>query len=130
MATLLGAFNNHLSEFIDDLITIFPNDSDIKMAKTAFSNIKSFNPSAVVKIWHKYVTKYSNQIESGDLSFFIEHDYSDDVKNSEKSDDVQRIIDKLRAPVKNMGADNQAKAMKYIQNLTKISTMYMNQKGI
>lgn len=128
MTTLVGAFNNHLTEFIEDLISIFPNDSDIKMARTAFSNMKSFNPTAVIKIWFKYVSKYSSAIEKGDISFFIDHDYSEDVDGSDKRDEVQRIIDKLRNPVRNMGTENQAKAMKYIQNLTKISTMYVSQK--
>ena len=128
MTTLIGAFNNHLTEFIDDLISIFPNDGDIKMARTAFANMKSINPTAVIKIWYKYVSKYSQAIESGDISFFIDRDYSDDVDGSDKRDEVQRIIDKLRTPVRNMGTENQAKAMKYIQNLTKISTMYIAQK--
>jgi hypothetical protein len=128
MTTLVGAFNNHLTEFIEDLISIFPDDGDIKMARTAFTNMKSFNPTAVIKIWFKYVSKYSDAIAGGDISFFIDRDYSDDVGGSEKRDEVQRIIDKLRNPVRNMGTENQAKAMKYIQNLTKISTMYMNQK--
>jgi hypothetical protein len=128
MTTLVGAFNNHLTEFIEDLISIFPDDGDIKMARTAFANMKSFNPTAVIKIWYKYVSKYASAIENGDISFFIDRDYSGDVDGSEKRDEVQRIIDKLRNPVRNMGVDNQGKAMKYIQNLTKISTMYMNQK--
>jgi hypothetical protein len=128
MTTLVGAFNNHLTEFIEDLISIFPDDGDIKMARTAFANMKSFNPTAVIKIWFKYISKYSAAIEAGDISFFIEHDYSADVDGSEKRDEVQRIIDKLRNPVRNMGGDNQAKAMKYIQNLTKISTMYVSQR--
>jgi len=128
MTTLVGAFNNHLTEFIDDLISIFPNDGDIKMARTAFANMKSFNPTAVIKIWFKYVSKYSGAIEQGDISFFIDRDYSEDVDETDKRDEVQRIIDKLRNPVRNMGTENQAKAMKYIQNLTKISTMYVSQK--
>lgn len=128
MTTLVGAFNNHLTEFIEDLVSIFPDDGDIKMARTALSNVKSFNPTAVIKIWFKYVSKYAEAIEGGDISFFIDHDYSEDVGGSEKRDEVQRIIDKLRNPVRNMGTENQAKAMKYIQNLTKISTMYMSQR--
>jgi len=32
-------------------------------------------------------------------------------------------IDRLRTPVKNMGPENQAKVMKYIQNLTKLAQM-------
>ncbi len=128
MTTLVGAFNNHLTEFIDDLISIFPDDGDIKMARTAFANMKTLNPTAVIKIWFKYVSKYADAIAGGDISFFIDRDYSADVGGSDKRDEVQRIIDKLRNPVRNMGTENQAKAMKYIQNLTKISTMYISQK--
>ena len=58
MTSLLGAFNNHFLEFIEDLIIIFPHDSEIKTLKTAFSTLKSVNPKAVVKIWSKYILKY------------------------------------------------------------------------
>ena len=32
--SILKAFNNHLIEFIDDLIIIFPEDLDIRTSKT------------------------------------------------------------------------------------------------
>jgi hypothetical protein len=32
-------------------------------------------------------------------------------------------IDRLREPVRNMSQDNQAKVMKYIQNLTKLADL-------
>lgn len=128
MTTYLGAFNNHLAEFIDDLIFIFPDDSDIKMAKTAFYSMKSINPAAIVKLWHKHMSKYKTAIDKGDISFFIKRDYANDIETDDKRSDIQRIINNLRGPVSNMGADNQLKAMKYIQNLTSLSDMYMNQK--
>jgi hypothetical protein len=33
-------------------------------------------------------------------------------------------VDTLRGPVRDMGADNQSKSMKYIQNLTKLAKLY------
>jgi hypothetical protein len=32
-------------------------------------------------------------------------------------------IDRLREPIKNMSVENQAKVMKYIQNLTKLAQL-------
>jgi hypothetical protein len=39
---------------------------------------------------------------------------------------VMQKVDTLRGPVRDMGADNQAKSMKYIQNLTKLAKLYDN----
>ncbi len=124
MTSLLGAFNNHFLEFIEDLIIIFPHDNEIKTLKTAFSTLKSVNPKAVLKIWSKYILKYRTEIEQGDISFFINKNYDDDLSESSKKDDVAKIIQRLREPVQNMSQNNQDKAMKYIQNLTKICVLY------
>ena len=124
MSTYLGAFNNHLSDFMDDLLVIFPNDIDLKTGKKAFSTLKKVNPKAIIKIWHKYATKYLSEIESGDISFFIENDYNKELSGADNSNEVNNIIERLREPVRNMDEQNKDKAMKYIQNLTKISGLY------
>ena len=67
--------------------------------------------------------KYKREIAAGDIGFFINKDYSSDVSNSSSSDKIMESIDRLREPIKNMGPENQAKVMKYIQNLTKLSDM-------
>jgi hypothetical protein len=61
------------------------------------------------------------------LTFFMDKDYTQDLNNVPNNPNAERIvsaIDRLRTPIKSMSSDNQAKIMKYIQNLTKISTMY------
>jgi hypothetical protein len=78
----------------------------------------------LIKIWINYVaTPYKTQIELGDISFFLEKDYTVDLGNYVQSDNIMEYIDMLREPIKNMGKENQAKAMKYIQNLSKISAL-------
>ena len=44
----------------------------------------------------------------------------------EDSDNISGVIDKLRKPVREMGEENQAKAIKYIQNLNKLCLVYFN----
>ena len=126
--TLLTAFNDHFMEFVNDIHEVFPNDVDILSAKNSFSMIRKMNPKLLIKSWDSLVVgKYQSAIESGDLSFFMDKDYTHDLQDVPNNPNAERIvsaIDRLRAPIKSMSPDNQAKIMKYIQNLTKISNLY------
>jgi hypothetical protein len=125
--TILTAFNDHFMEFVNDIINVFPNDADILSAKNSFVLIRKANPKMIIKIWHKYVVeKYESAIETGDISFFINKDYGDDLSNAENSEKITEAIDRLRNPVKLMTPEDQQKVMKYIQNLKKLSTLYHN----
>ncbi len=126
--TLLTAFNDHFMEFVNDIHEVFPNDVDILSAKNSFSMIRKMNPKLLIKSWDSLVVgKYQGAIESGDLSFFMNKDYTSDLKDVPNNPNAERItsaIDRLRTPIKSMSPDNQAKIIKYIQNLTKISNLY------
>jgi hypothetical protein len=124
MSNILVAFNDHFLEFLNDVQSVFPEDPDILTAKNALVAIRKANPKMIVKIWKVFIAeKYRNQIQANDISFFLEKDYSSDVNTSQYSDKIMESIDRLRSPIKNMGPENQAKVMKYIQNLTKLSDL-------
>ena len=56
-------FNNQFSQFIDDILSIFPNDVDILSAKNSLNLIRKTNPKLLINIWHKYVViPYKEQI--------------------------------------------------------------------
>ena len=121
---ILSAFNEHFMEFVNDIQNVFPEDHDILVAKNSLLAIRKANPKLIVKIWNLYiVNKYKTQIENGDIGFFINKDYSQDVSKAEHSDKIMESINRLREPIKNMSLENQLKTMKYIQNLTKLSQM-------
>jgi hypothetical protein len=124
MSNILNTFNDHFLDFINDIQSVFPDDPDILAAKNALTMIRKANPKMIVKIWKAFITdKYRAQIEASDISFFLEKDYSSDISSAKNSDKIMDSIDRLRGPIKNMGPENQAKVMKYIQNLTKLSDM-------
>ena len=78
----------------------------------------------IVKIWNAYIVgKYKSEIESGNLEFFMNKDYSQDVSGASNSDKIMESINRLREPIKHMTPESQAKTMKYIQNLTKLAAM-------
>jgi hypothetical protein len=124
-STVLNGFNNHFMEFVEDIIRIFPNDVDILSAKNSFTLIRKANPKLIIKIWMSYVVdKYAEQIDSGDISFFLDKDYGEDLTNAQNSAQIIEAINRLRNPVKMMTPDEQEKTMKYIQNLKKLCVMY------
>jgi len=125
MATnLLSVFNEHFAEFVNDVHSVFPDDADILTAKNSLIAIRKANPKLLVRIWTKFVADpYKKQIDSGDINFFVVKDYATDLARHENADKIMEAIDRLRNPVKQMTPENQAKTMKYIQNLTKLAVM-------
>jgi len=123
--TILRAFNTHFFEFVDDIIRIFPDKTDLSVSKTSFETIKRANPTAIVKAWKLYVqTPYVEPIERGDITFFFEKDYSVDLEGVHNANSIMAIIDTFRQPVREMSESNKTHTMKYIQNLSKLSQMY------
>lgn len=121
----LTSFNNHFFEFLDDIISIFPDDADLLSAKNAALLFRKANPRIIIQIWNNYVVgKYQDIIDQGNLDFFINKDYSNDLSNYDNCEKIVDVINRLREPVKKMESEDQKKAMKYIQNLTKLSTLY------
>jgi len=126
-SNILTAFNDHFVEFVTDVQNVFPDDVDLLTAKNSLIAIRKVNPKMIVKIWNIYiVSKYSKEIEEGNIDFFINKDYSQDLSSSQNSDKIMESINRLREPVKQMNPTDQEKTMKYIQNLTKLAKMCEN----
>ena len=124
-SNILTAFNDHFVEFVTDIQSVFPEDHDILVAKNSLLAIRKANPKMIVKIWNTFIVgKYKTEIENGNISFFINKDYSQDLIYAENSGKIMESIDRLRTPIKSMNTAEQAKTMKYIQNLTKLSSIY------
>ena len=124
MTNITKIFNDHFTDFINDIYNVFPNNVKLLAAKNALFAIRRANPKMILKMWISYIAEpYKTQIESSDISFFLQKDYSNDFVDYMQSDDIIDYINMLRDPIKNMTPDNQAKAMKYIQNLSKISAL-------
>lgn len=123
--TYSKAFQTLLSDFLKDIVHIFPEDKNIKVAKTSIETIQKANPAIVIRSWNKYITaKYGDVIEQGNLQYFIEKDYSEDLQKLQNSSDIVKAIDMLRTPIKNMSDTNQQHTLEYLQKLCKLSAAY------
>ena len=124
-STVLRAFNKHFFEFLDDIITILPGEKEVAKAKVSFENIKKMNPTIICKTWYQVVyAPYKEVIDRGDITFFFEKDYSGDLNNVPNAAEIMGIIDQIRMPIKSMDEVNRSHSTKYIQNLSKLSTVY------
>ena len=119
----MKAFLNQFTDFVEDVQSVFPDNADIESAKTALFLVKKTNPRILLHAWVTYIVgPYTDKIEKGDIGFFLEKDYTHDLEYMGNA--VTQKVDTLRGPVRDMGADNQAKSMKYIQNLTKLAKLH------
>ncbi len=124
-STILQAFNTNFFSFMDDIISVFPENTDIITAKKFFEITKKANPTIIIKIWYSHIqSQYSYAIEEGDISFFYEKNYADDLVHLVNSKEIMRTIDTLREPIRNMSEENKKHSMDYIQILSKLSDMY------
>lgn len=125
MSQFLKAFNSHFLEFVEDVKRVFPNDVDIATAASALEKLKKANPRLIIMAFKQYVSNpYKQEIESGELDFFINKDYSTDLTATPSSSVILEKIDLLRKPISEMNNDDQQKVIKYLQNLTKLADMY------
>lgn len=122
---LLKAFNTYFFEFVDYIIKILPDNVDVLSSKTLFEITKKANPTLLAKLWQQYVfIPYSQELAKGNLNYFIEKDYSQDVVNLNNSQDVLKSIDNLRQEIRTMEVDDKKECLKYLQNLNKLSVAY------
>jgi len=126
--TILKAFNNQFEEFIEDVEILFPDNNDIRTTKTALNMMRKANPKRLCDVWFRYIyTKYGDEINNGNIEYFLSKDYSNDLKMDEGSiNKVLEAIDKIRNPLRDLDTENKKKCLQYLQNLNQLSQIYSN----
>lgn len=123
---ILKAFNNQLSEFLDDLLAILPGEKDLMVLSTFMKTIIMGKPRKIIEVWNKYITiKYRDEILNGQIEYFLDKDYSEDLQDA-SSNEALIAIDKLRNQIKFTFNNeiNRDKTIKYMQNLIKLTELY------
>tara|TARA_B100000073_G_C23730195_1_gene570587 strand:- start:1641 stop:2042 length:402 start_codon:yes stop_codon:yes gene_type:complete len=121
---LIPVFNEQLENFMEDVCMVFPENVEIVTAKNTLNLLKKSNPKMLIRIWYQHVSiPYGDRILEGDIDFFIEKDYMNDVGKLNDSQKIMNTINSLKQPIRDMSHENKQKSMKYLQNLSKLSTM-------
>ena len=126
MSNYLKAFNNHLIDFMDDILAILKDNdhNDMKTYKVFVENIIKTNSLMVIKIWKNYVVDiYIDKILNDDFDFFLNKDYNE-ISGSKQN--IENLINKIKNIVVDMNDSNKKKSLKYIKNLCKLCNLYFN----
>ena len=121
---LLKAFNKQFFDFLEDIITVIPENKDLLISRMYFQTIKSANPTTLIKVWYEYVYKpYADVIKDGDIYFFLHKDYSSDIQINKEY--ITKVIDEsLRQPLLGMDETNKKHCIDYANVLNDLSKRY------
>jgi hypothetical protein len=111
---------------VNDVVNIFPNNDHLIKSKEYFESIKKLNPTLIIKVWHTYIClPYKTKIEEGDLDFFFEKDYSEDLKYMHNSEEIIQVINTtFREPLRNMDEINRTHCKNHFQVISKLCNKY------
>ena len=123
---LLKAFNKHLFEFIDETIKVFPHNKDLIKSREYLDTLKKGNPTIIIKIWNQKVnTLYKKEIDDGNIEYFLNTDYSEDLGENQVDKDILNVFENsFRKPMKDLDENSKQAFLKYFQLLSNLSEKY------
>ena len=122
---VLSTFIKQIDEYLDDIAKSYSVDARFSRARLYLEGVKKTNPRLIISTWKTMVTdKYATEIESGDIEYFLNKDFTEEVPGS-YTPTVDSVIQEVRATVRRMSDENKAVSLKYIQNLCRLSNLYV-----
>ena len=122
---VLSTFIKQLDEWLADITVCYkPNDARFIKCKLYFETIKQGNPKLLITLWKsKIALPYKELIYQGDIDYFLNKDYKQDIETY-YTDTIDNAIHDLRKVIRTMSQENIQMSVKYIQNLCKLSELY------
>ena len=78
-----------------------------------------------ISTWKTQVAdKYEERILAGDIDYFLNKDYTQEI--SSYTPTIDQSIQDLRKAIQTMSEENKKKSIQYIQNLCKLSKLYVS----
>ena len=112
---------------LDDLITIYPRNTELRTTKTFIERLKKMNPKGMIKLWYSNVViKYKTQIINSDEDFFATKEIDGNDLGEYNNDKVRKFLEIMQKEIGKATESNKKKCFKYLQNLVKLSEIYFN----
>ena len=122
-ALIMSTFLSQIDECLEDVSKIYSSDKRFVAARLYLDGIKQTNPKSILKTWKTRVTdKYYTEIEKGNIDYFIENDFTSEDGYSQS---IDAIVTELKESIKNMSPTNKDIMIQYLNNLCKLSNLYV-----
>ncbi len=121
-SAILRAFNKLFFEFLDDVISVYPECTEIRATRNALETIRMMNPTSIIRVWYDHVyCRYRSEILDSNIDFFVKKDYGDDLYTWEKNDPIFDKIEKVRSCLISMSSHSKYQAGRYILSISRLS---------
>jgi len=121
---VLSTFISQLDECLEDISKVYSEDARFIRCKLYLDTLKKSNPRMIITTWKTQVTdKYEDHILAGDIDFFLNKDYTQETGYTPTMD---QALQDLRKAIQTMSEENKTKSLQYIQNLCKLSKLYVS----
>lgn len=123
---VVKCFNDKMNEFVKDLLKLYPDDSDFQTLKTSINMLNVIDDRKLMKLFKKYVGNYTDKLLNKDETFFLNHDYNDEISELEddKVDLSNGLINKIKNYWKELSSDNKEVVWKYFKVLILLCDKY------
>lgn len=122
---VLSTFISQLDECLEDISKVYSEDSRFIRCKMYFDTLKKTNPRMIISTWKTQVAdKYEEHILAGDIDYFLNKDFTQEI--SSYTPTMDQSIQDLRKAIQSMSEENKKKSIQYIQNLCKLSKLYVS----
>jgi hypothetical protein len=118
---IVEAFFSTLDEFMDQLITLFPDDPDFPTYKSGISFLKMGNPAIVFDQMARFVLPHAELIEKKNDDFFLKYEFAEIL-----SDDMSMgtVIDSLKTKWISLAGPTRIILFDYLILLVKLAKTY------
>jgi len=114
----LNAFLNQLEGFVNEILVVFPNDTDFKVLSNSIGLLRKTNPRSILTLFFTSILPYKKYIMSKDEKFFLIHEFiKDDTTVGIEKNDIIDMTNKLRVLWSNLTDVNKEMIWKYFQVL-------------
>lgn len=111
----LQAYFNTLHSLLDDLLRVFPNDTDLVTFKTSLSMIQKTNPMMLIRNVHETMSPYQEMIKQRNTDFFLKFNYDEFAKTDQT---LGPLLEKLKTMWNVLTPTHQKVVWEYITNLS------------
>lgn len=122
---IVRIFDTKLSEFVNDLISIYPEDKDLYAFKNSIRLLNLVKDTQCIMLFKEYVyDTYCDKILEKNEDFFLKHTFEKEKTTNQNFEFTNQLIEKIKGYWKTMSDENKETVWKYFTLLLKLSEKY------